>query len=114
MDENKIALVIGTNNYKDAGLNLEFAEDDAREMKEILSDKTLYNYKVIDMIDRSHTEVFKKIEELLINAKQEDFILIYFSGHGKLDVNSIYYLMIQNSTICAPLHCLLRWSRSSW
>jgi hypothetical protein len=97
MTEQKIALVIGTNNYKDPGLKLDFAEDDARAMKEILSNPNLYGFKVTDLIDMSHLTVSKKIEELLINAQQEDFILIYFSGHGKLDDQNDLYLFLNDT-----------------
>ena len=97
MTEQKIALVIGTNNYKDPGLKLDFAEDDARAMKEILSNPILYGFKVTDLIDVSHIIVSKKIEELLTNAQQEDFILIYFSGHGKLDDQNDLYLFLNDT-----------------
>ena len=86
MAERKIGLVIGTNNYKDTGMKLNFAEDDAKAMKEILLDRDLCGFDdVIELIDRPHSEVLLKIENLLKKADQSDTVLVYFSGHGKLD-----------------------------
>ncbi len=87
MADRKIGLVIGTNNYKDPGIiKLNFAEDDARAIREILLDSDLCGFdEVIELIDKTHGETLQKIENVLRNADQSDTVLIYFSGHGKLD-----------------------------
>lgn len=79
----RIAILIGTNEYSKME-KLEFAESDAREMGEVLLDPDICGFdEVIELIDKTKEEVSRRIEEVFKNAKKDDEILIYFSGHGK-------------------------------
>lgn len=84
----KIGLVIGTNNYTDPGIGkLDFAEDDAKAIKDILLDPNICEFdKVIDVIGKSYIEASKEIEKILMDAERDDFILFYFSGYGRFDM----------------------------
>jgi uncharacterized caspase-like protein len=95
MTKRKIGLVIGTNNYNDPGKNLEFAENDAREMMDVLS---LCGFDpVIALIDKTYDAVRKKIEKEFKRADYDDLILIYFAGHGELDEYNCLYLELKDS-----------------
>ncbi|RXA18457.1 hypothetical protein EQO05_10715 [Methanosarcina sp. MSH10X1] len=79
----RIAVIIGTNEYSKVE-KLEFAESDAKEMGEVLLDQKICGFdEVIELINKSKEEVSHRIEKVFKNAKKEDEILIYFSGHGK-------------------------------
>ena len=87
MDESehrrRIAILIGTNEYSKVD-KLEFAENDAREMAKILLDPDICGFdEVIQLIDKGKEEISQTIEKVFKNAKQNDEVLIYFSGHGK-------------------------------
>jgi len=101
MPERKIGLVIGTNNYTEPGIkNLEFAEDDARAIKDVLLEPDLCGFdEVIEVIDKSYTEAAEKIEKILNDAEPDDFILLYFSGHGKLDMKGKLRLLFKNTKL---------------
>ena len=78
MNGNKIGLVIGTNDYSASGINkLNFAESDARSIKDILSDSEICDFdEVYEIIDQSYSKATKKIEKILKDAKSNDFILL--------------------------------------
>ncbi len=79
----RIAILIGTNEYSKMD-KLEFAESDAREMAKILLDPDICGFdEVIQLIDKGKEEVSQNIEKVFKNAKQNDEVLIYYSGHGK-------------------------------
>ncbi|MDQ1276733.1 MAG: hypothetical protein QG610_2311, partial [Euryarchaeota archaeon] len=79
----RIAILIGTNEYSKME-KLEFAESDAREMAKILLDPDICGFdEVIQLIDKGKEEVSQTIEKVFKNAKQNDEVLIYYSGHGK-------------------------------
>lgn len=79
----RIAILIGTNEYSKLD-KLEFAEDDVREMREVLLNPDICGFdEVLELIDKNKEEVSQGIEEVFKNAKKDDQMLIYFSGHGK-------------------------------
>lgn len=97
MAEKKIGLVIA-NTYKKTQIKLEFAESDAREMKKALEEKPNYEFIFEEpLIDKDPNEVSKQIELTLKKAGQSDTVLIYFSGHGKLDDEGKLCLMFNET-----------------
>ncbi|HII94020.1 MAG TPA: PKD domain-containing protein [Methanosarcina sp.] len=93
----RIAILIGTNEYSKVE-KLEFAENDAREMGEVLLDKDICGFdEVIELIDKNKEEVSQKIEKVFKNAKQDDEVLIYYSGHGKPSYNFDLCLLFKDS-----------------
>jgi len=101
MNGNKIGLVIGTNDYSAPGINkLNFAESDARSMKGILSDSEICDFdEIYEIIDQSYSEATKKIEKIFKDAQSDDFILFYFSGHGKLDMQGDLCLLFKDTDL---------------
>ncbi len=101
MNGNKIGLVIGTNDYSAPGINkLNFAESDARSIKNILTDSEICDFdEVYEIIDQSYSEATKKIEKILKDAQSDDFILFYFSGHGKLDMLGNLCLLFKDTDL---------------
>nr|WP_269430194.1 PKD domain-containing protein [Methanosarcina siciliae] len=76
-------MLIGTNEYSKME-KLEFAERDAREMAKTLLDPDICGFdEVIQLINKGKEEVSQTIEKVFKNAKQNDEVLIYYSGHGK-------------------------------
>ncbi len=76
------ALVIGINNYKNLE-KLKSANNDAREVAKILSEK--YNFTVALLIDASRTDIILALDNIRKRLSKEDNLLIYYAGHGILD-----------------------------
>jgi formylglycine-generating enzyme required for sulfatase activity len=84
----KIGLAIGINDYSDPKLsNLRFAKKDAEEMRTVLLNPDIGRFDaIIPLVNETKNNVKKGIEKLLLkDATFDDLVLIYFSGHGKLN-----------------------------
>ena len=96
----KIGLVIGTNDYLDPKLsNLHFAVKDAEEMRMVLLNQDIGGFdEIVPLVDETKSNVKKGIEKLLlIDATFDDLILIYFSGHGKLNSKFELNLLLKDT-----------------
>jgi hypothetical protein len=83
--KNKKALLIGCN-YSGTRYALNGCINDAKLMEKLLKEKFSFN-SVSLMTDDTQTkpnkvEILKAVEDLIKNAKENDFLYIYFSGHG--------------------------------
>ena len=95
------ALLIGNSDYKHLE-PLTSPKHDVTELAKVLEDK--YNFHVIKAIDATRDEIFSKFEELARKTTDKDYVLIYYSGHGKRVNNNSYWI---------PVNASLN-SRSSW
>lgn len=99
------AFVIGISNYKNSNVNdLPSAAQDARAFAAVLD--TLYHFDQIDTLyDEEAT--FKAMDKLfadgLAHAQPDEFVIIYFSGHGDKKgvsaANSQGFLMPWDATV---------------
>ncbi|HEY3360660.1 MAG TPA: SUMF1/EgtB/PvdO family nonheme iron enzyme [Methanosarcina sp.] len=112
MGGRRIGLIIGTNEYLFSDFsNLEFAINDSRELLNLLKDPQLCAFdEVIDLTDKTSSEVSLEIEKTLKNAKSNDLILIYFSGHGTLDFENELCLCFKNTNLESKLTTSLNFS----
>lgn len=88
MTDRRFALLVGSSIFPAEPLleDLAFPENDVDGMEEILSSKTYGDFtEVYSLKNRPHHEVLRKINEVLKAANKDDFVLVYYSGHGKLD-----------------------------
>jgi hypothetical protein len=65
---------------------------DVRGLQEILEAEAHGGYQITALIDRPHNEARRSIYDSLRKAGPEDQVIIYYSGHGKLDENGSLYL----------------------
>lgn len=101
------AVIMGFNKYTDNSKlpDLKFAEKDARDLKDVLTDKKYCNYsdKEICLIVRNDPD--KSIEatlyqEIVQKPTKNDMVLVYYSGHGFLiGDQQEAYLALPNVTI---------------
>ncbi len=85
---------IGSGKFKQSENNLEFPAKDAHDIVELFNQSEMYE-KVIPYIYTDEKVVKKNILALKENLKKtrpEDFVIIFFAGHGILDKNQDYYL----------------------
>lgn len=81
------ALIIGNNNYRDPeGLwkNLATARQGARSMARLL--KETYGFSDVTLIENaSRREIIFGLTKLAKRVEEDDYVLIYYAGHGYLD-----------------------------
>jgi ankyrin repeat protein/uncharacterized caspase-like protein len=110
------ALVIGNNNYTHLP-QLKTAQNDAKEVAEILKDQ--YGFKVNLIMDAKRSDILLALNNLRWNLTNHDNLLIYYAGHGWLDkeADEGYWLpvdaqknnmiaWVSNSSITASLRAL--------
>ncbi len=108
----KLGIVIGTNEYSDSNIrNLRFAEKDAKDVKNILLSLGICEFdKVVESINEHSTDTFGEIEQMFNEAEHNDFLLIYFSGHGELDRQNDLCLLFKNTRMDRLLVTSLNYS----
>ena len=78
------ALVIGIDNYSGEWPKLMNGVNDAKGVAATLSQKYSFNYlKTLYDKDATRDNILKEFEWLMANAKENDNVLIYYSGHGE-------------------------------
>ncbi len=87
-------ITIGVSNYQDNDFNLKYAQKDAKEISELLSDTKAYGQVLRkEFYDQSFNEkTYDEISEFLKEANINDVIILFFAGHGVLDEQFNYFL----------------------
>ncbi|MBI3174979.1 MAG: caspase family protein [Chloroflexi bacterium] len=82
----KYALLIGNAQFKDAHFAPLMGPDkDVIDLEELLSAPEIGDFQVEKLIDQGNQEIRKAIEGFFAKRKSDEMVLLYFSGHGKLD-----------------------------
>ena len=79
------ALVIGINDYKNLP-RLETAVNDATAVADVLRQK--YGFEVTLLLNPGRSEVIRAMDKLRGELTERDNLLIYYAGHGVLDVEA--------------------------
>ncbi len=78
------AVVIGNNTYNDSGFAaLKTAASDATAVSNMLKDR--YGYQTTLLLNSSRLETLSALNDMRVNLKAEDNLLIYYAGHGEID-----------------------------
>lgn len=122
------ALIIANNTYnQNSGMmSLKRPIADATALREVLATRYTFDYNnIMTLYDRSKMDVEVTLEELQKRIRPEDNLLIFYAGHGKMDMEADigYWLLsdasqsrytwLSNSTItdfikvCKARHVLL-------
>src|SRR5689334_6655652 len=85
----RIAFLVGNQNFRpDSGLApLRGPRNDIGALSRILGDRDRGMFEVRELLDKPRHEILPEIEQTLTSAAPGDLVLIYYSGHGKLDRN---------------------------
>src|SRR5215831_11969703 len=95
MERRKIALLVATDRYQDAGLSrLAAPASDARKLAAVLSDPAIAGFEVTQLHNRPNADVGKAIGNFYRDRRRDDLTLLYFTGHGiKDDYGQLYLAM---------------------
>ena len=85
----KFALLIGVGHYAPGIPPLPEAESNVQAMQQVLEQK---EFEVQALVDPQAKELRSSIQELLVNRRDDDVVVLYFSGHGFEDSNGELYL----------------------
>lgn len=97
------ALLIGNSTYPNDPGNLpdlEGPRNDLSLLRDALSDERygLFPSDNVRLVaERTMPEVLREIEELLRSTTSRDCVLVYYSGHGRLDQSNDFYLCTRDT-----------------
>ncbi len=98
------ALIIGVDKYKGTWTPLQNAVNDAQAIEALLKTKYKFdNFKSLYNEQATRVGIISQLEWLTVNAKPEDNVFIYYSGHGeyKQELNKGFWVpvdAVSNST----------------
>jgi uncharacterized caspase-like protein len=88
----RLALVIATSTYTDAGLRrLRAPAQDAADLAQVLSDPGIGGFTVTTVIDQPAQEIRVAVEDFLDGRGTSDLLVVYLSCHGLLDARGRLY-----------------------
>lgn len=103
----RVALVVGVEHYADAALgDLQFTGDDAAALAATLQDDTVGAFDTVHLLQgHVSTDAFWRAwDETLGDVQAEDLVVVYFAGHGTLDMDrsTRLYLLFSDADLDAP------------
>ncbi len=104
MGERRYAILIASSLFPDEPKleNLRFPENDVDGLDELLSSEDYGNFTETFVLKNTpHHEIMLQINLLLRKVGRNDLVLLYYSGHGKLNPNGKLYLSATNTIIGA-------------
>jgi len=95
----KYALIIGNTEYIDPGLaQLTAPGKDAEDFAQVLKDQEIGAFDSVNiLLNQSSAAVTEAIDEFFDQKKQDDLLVLYFSGHGVRDELGALYLAVKNT-----------------
>ncbi|MCB0037072.1 MAG: caspase family protein, partial [Anaerolineales bacterium] len=92
----RYALIISNSNYQDHRLaKLTTPAADAAGLRAVLEDSTICAFDEVTLLEnQSSYQVRIALAQFFAGKKRDDLLLLYFSGHGLLDVNNRFYLAL--------------------
>ncbi len=93
MSGRRFAILIASSRFpNEPGLPpLQFPENDADGLSEVLRSEERGHFDDVVVLKNEHSqEVIHQIDRFLAEARKDDLVLIYYSGHGKLDRGHLY------------------------
>ena len=114
MSGRRYAILVGTSEFPDEPklAALRCPVHDVEGMREVLESPELGAFdEVAVLANRPHNEVNFKINEVLNRAQKSDFVLIYYSGHGKLDRSGRLHLTTSDTRLDVLGATAISWPR---
>jgi len=94
----RLALVIATYRYQDAGLRqLTAPAHDADALAETLADPAIAGFEVTTLVNEPHHRVGQAIGDFYRARRHDDLALLYFTGHGLKDDEGRLYLAMTDT-----------------
>ena len=98
------ALLIGNSEYTNGWSNLVSPTNDIREIKKVL-DKSYKFEKILMVPNATKKEIYQSFQKLAELTTTNDYVFIYFSGHGKTRAEQAYWIPTDGSK---------KWGNGDW
>lgn len=101
MNENRYAILIANSTFPDEPrfTPLRCPEKDADELEKVLRSEQSNFAEVVVLKNQPYWVILKTISQTLRRGGKDDLFLIYYSGHGKLDIKGNLYLATADTMI---------------
>ncbi|WP_165036961.1 caspase family protein, partial [Candidatus Protofrankia californiensis] len=94
----RLALLIATYEYQDAGLRrLTAPAHDAQALADVLEDPRIAGFEVTVLVNEPHHRVGKAVGAFYRDRRRDDLTLLYFTGHGLKDDDGRLYLAMADT-----------------
>src|SRR5579863_1824674 len=94
----RIALLIGNTEYDDPYYRkLVTPGQNVRDLEQILKHPERCGFEVTTLLNRSKSEIEKQILNLFKNKTQDDFLVLYFAGHGLKDSDGALHFAVKET-----------------
>jgi uncharacterized caspase-like protein len=97
----RLALIVGVSRYSNKDIDLQYASADARALFDLLTNPALgpaaFHEEDVRLLldgEATVTNINKGLREFLRQARENDFVLFFFAGHGAPDPNQIQDLYL--------------------
>ncbi|WP_254411006.1 caspase family protein [Dyadobacter diqingensis] len=97
-------VTIGSGKFSEVKMNLDFPAKDAREIADLFAGSKQYNkiFRQTILDEKVTRQSVLALKELLKKSKPEDFIILFYAGHGLVDASSNYFLSTYNTDFHVP------------
>lgn len=95
------ALLIGNSKYTNGWDNLVSPINDIKEIKKVLEKNYVFE-KILTLENGSKKDIFKAFEELSKLTTTNDYVLVYYSGHGQIKSQQAYWIPVDGSLKWGP------------
>jgi uncharacterized protein YjbI with pentapeptide repeats len=102
VSKNRFALLIAATRYEDLP-NLDSSGQDIRKLAAVLSDPTIGNFEVKELLNLPSHIVKQEIEHFFYDREPDDVLLLYISCHGIIDENNNLYFAMTDTSSKYPL-----------
>ncbi len=101
MAEQRLAVLIGNSTFpKEPKLaDLRCPENDVEGFAQVLGNPERGDFEVVSLPNKVHHEIQYEIYRALKRAQKDDLVLIYYSGHGKLNRSGKLFLTAYNTEV---------------
>ena len=102
----RLALIVGVSRYNDSSIDLQYADADAKSLYQTLTSPSLgpasfrpENVRLLLNSEATVANINKGLREFLQQARENDFVLFFFAGHGSPDPNRLvdHYLLAHDT-----------------
>ncbi|HEV7514663.1 MAG TPA: caspase family protein [Thermoanaerobaculia bacterium] len=97
----RIALIVGVSSYHNPGINLKYADADARALYDLITNPALgpaaFHPEDVRLLLNEHAtvkDITTGLRQFLKQARENDFVLFFFAGHGAPDPDHLQDLYL--------------------
>jgi TIR domain/Caspase domain len=98
--EERHALLIGGARFDDTRLGtLPSAADDVQQLAAVLGDSALGGFRIETLVDETCRTIQVAIARLCLQARKNDVVVVYYSGHGVVDHDGQLYFAARDTEV---------------